>query len=252
MKKLVLLGIIASLLTLASCSSHGEHHHNDHGNSTELPLTVSVEITPKNPEISEEVIFRAIVLKDDEKINGLDSIKFEIWKDGQQEDEHQMLKASSVSKGIYEAKTTFAEEGKYHVIYHINDNTGFHHMDKIVFHVGLTENNELHNSHSHDDGHGENNLIIHNMEISPKQNEKAMIMSHVSMNGTALEGGYVKFEIINEDTGEVEFVPASEKKAGEYVATYRFKSKGVYSINTHVEQKEFDIHDHKKWSVIVN
>jgi hypothetical protein len=251
MKKLLLFGIV-SILFMSSCSSKNEHHDNNHGDGNELPLAVTVKITPENPSVSEEVIFTALASKDGEKINGLTSVKFEVWNDGQEEDEHMMLKGSSVSKGVYEAKTSFSEEGTYHVIYHINDNTGFHHMDIINFHIGLSEHSDNHNSSGHHDRDGESKLIIHNMDISPVQNEEINIMSHVAMNGAALEGGHVKFEVINEVTGDIEFVNATEKKAGEYVATYSFNSQGAYTINTHVEHSEMNIHDHKKWSVIVN
>jgi hypothetical protein len=250
MKKLLLFGI-ASILFMSSCSSKNEHHDNNHGEGSELPLSVSVEITPENPSVSEKVTFTALASKDGESINGLTSVKFEVWKDGQEEDEHIMLVGSSVSKGIYEAKTSFSEEGNYHVIYHINDNTGFHHMDKINFHVGSLEQSDNHNN-GHHDANSEPNLIIHNMDISPVQNEEINIMSHVSVNGAALEGGHVKFEVINEVTGDIDFVNATEKKAGEYMATYSFNAKGAYTIKTHVEHSDMDIHDHKKWSVIVN
>jgi hypothetical protein len=198
--------VLFLVLLLTSCmnneSEHEDMHHDADG--TTPPITITVEILPENPTVAKEVTFRAISAKDGENIEGASSVKFEVWKDGQEE--HKMLSASYIKNGTYEVTTTFNEDGTYYVIYHINDITGIHHMDKLEFKVGSTG---AHHGDSDDhQGQSSNKLLIHNMDLSPMQNEEVMVMTHIAMNGKALAKAKVNFEIIHESTGEKHLITA--------------------------------------------
>jgi hypothetical protein len=248
-KKWFYVGISFLLLLLTSCMNNDSEHDGMHQNAdgVTLPITMTVEVLPENPTVAKEVTFRAITVKDGESIEGASSVKFEVWKDGQ--DEHQMLPATYIKNGTYEVTTTFTEDGTYYVIYHINDITGIHHMDQLEFKVGLAG---AHHGDSNDhQGHSSNKLLIHNMDLSPKQNEEIIVMTHIAMDGKALAKAKVNFEIIHESTGEKHLVTAAEIKVGEYVGTFTFKATGKYVITTHVEQSNMDIHEHKKWNINV-
>jgi hypothetical protein len=196
------------LLVLTSCDNNNNKGHINHNdtNGSVLAFTFDVEVIPENPSPSSEVTFRAIATKDGKKIDGAASVKFEVWIDG--EEEHNMLKATYINDGTYEVSTSFAEEGSYHLIYHINDIDGIHHMDQLDFTVG--EKSEHSNHNDEHIGHGgQAHLVISNMELTPLINEKAIVKSHVAINGKALTDAYIKFEVVNKSSGETQFIIAS-------------------------------------------
>lgn len=111
MKKLLWLGV--PILLLAACGSDGDSAGA--GNSTDI---IEVEInTPQEAEVAEDVTLSVTVTQGDETVEDADEVVYEVWQSGDR-DHSEMIEAEHTEGGIYEAETTFEEEGLYYMQAH--------------------------------------------------------------------------------------------------------------------------------------
>nr|MBO2479925.1 hypothetical protein [Bacillota bacterium] len=131
---------------LAACSSGNEHdrdqqtsdHQSDHRQLTlepTVPVEVEVLTEPETIKAGEEVRIMAKVTQGDELVDDAERVKFELWKDGQNEDEHVHMDGEPQGNGIYAITYTFEEPGTYYVIPH-TDARGMHTMPTATLQVG--------------------------------------------------------------------------------------------------------------------
>lgn len=101
--------------------------------SKEEPLPEMVDVEIVLPEVinkGETVLLKARITQGKEHVNDADSVKFEIWKDGQET--HEKLEAKNTESGIYSIQKSFSEAGKYTIIAHVTAR-GMHNMPKMDF-----------------------------------------------------------------------------------------------------------------------
>jgi hypothetical protein len=249
LKKIVTIVLFFLMAISVFGCSNNKKENRDENLTQDQPIDILVEIEQGKDNLN-AVTFRATARRNGEKLDGIDSIKFEIWKKGQEH--HEMIKGDKVSTGVYEAKNVYHETGVYFVMYHINDVSGIHHMDRMTFMVGdiepeshSNENDENHNNHGE-----ETDIMIHNMPNQATVNREVTLMAHIGKAGEALLGAKVRFEIIISKE-EKTFIDATELDLGKHVATFTFEKQGSFTIVTHVEKSTEHIHEHKEWIITV-
>ncbi|WP_153127049.1 FixH family protein [Peribacillus tepidiphilus] len=119
MKKLLGLALI-SLFVLGGCSQENE--------VPEL-IEVKFKTIPETIKVNEEVEVVATVTQGTERVEDADEVKFEIWKEGQTEEQHKKIEAKHTKNGEYKITYVFKETGKYYVISHTTAR-GMHNMPK--------------------------------------------------------------------------------------------------------------------------
>ena len=123
-KKWFLLFSILVLVILSGCNK-----------GDELPELIEVKVElPSEVMIGKEIEFQAIVTQGKEQVSDADEVQFEIWKDGQSDEEHKKIEAEINKEGNYFVKETFNEKGKYFVIAHVTARD-IHSMPKLEFEV---------------------------------------------------------------------------------------------------------------------
>lgn len=128
------------LLILAACSSANDHgHDHDHNNQMTLEPTVPVQVEvltdPAEIKVGLEVRIMAKVTQGDELVDDAERVKFELWMEGQNEDEHVHMDGEHQGEGIYSITYTFDQPGTYYVIPH-TDARGMHTMPTATLQVG--------------------------------------------------------------------------------------------------------------------
>lgn len=106
-------------------------------NKEELPefVEVTVETEPSTISINQEIKIMAKVTQGEEVVTDADEMQFEIWKEGQSDDEHEKIDGQLDKKEkIYYLDKTFLEPGKYYVIAHVTARE-MHTMPKIEIEV---------------------------------------------------------------------------------------------------------------------
>lgn len=272
MKKWIIL--ILSLLLLVACSNE-ETKTQD-----EIPELLEVTIsTPSGIRMNEEVKIIATVEQGSKKVKDADEVKFEIWKNGQ--DDHEMLESENNQDGTYSVKKTFTSGGTYSIVAHTTARS-MHSMPKkeiivegddkdsdetseSLEHSDANQQSEHsehshadHNSqaseHSHDENHSEDTEHEHgdhhNSELAfdfqltdpVKPKQKTELTVQLNQNDKPLTGATIRFEIWAETQNKHEFINAVEDINGQYSAIYAFPSSGAYNVKIHVEKGS--IHDH--------
>ncbi|WP_050179661.1 FixH family protein [Domibacillus robiginosus] len=116
------VGILFFLLfTLSACSSQEEQSAQT--NQTLKPVKVEVKLNPQEAKAKQEVEIQAIVTQGNEPVEDANDVKFEIWKDENQEHEtakRETIEAKHKGNGVYVIKKTFSEEGIYNINAHTN------------------------------------------------------------------------------------------------------------------------------------
>ena len=132
MKKVVLAAML--VLSLAACTSEAETPI-DTNEVVEEIVEVKVEIlTPEHVDVNVPIMLEAKVMQGDEIVNDADNVKFEVWQSGMRE-AGTMIDGEFVGGGIFQAETTFDEEGIYYMFAHTNAR-GMHVMPKQEITVG--------------------------------------------------------------------------------------------------------------------
>ncbi len=115
--------LILIILSLAACGNppdqHGEMNHADHEDGVKIqPLEVDLQV-PAQAQVGETVDIRAVVSLGEEKVNHVDQIEFQIWKDDDVA-HGEMIKADPDGEnGVYSIAKSFDEPGVYSVQSHV-------------------------------------------------------------------------------------------------------------------------------------
>lgn len=112
MKKLAWLAV--PLMLLAACGTD-EAETTGAGNSLE-EIEVAFH-TPSQAEPAEEIVLSVSVAQGGEVVEDADEVVYEVWESGNRT-ESEMITAEHTEKGVYEAETSFEEEGLYFVQAH--------------------------------------------------------------------------------------------------------------------------------------
>lgn len=124
--------LVAILLILVGCTNNTENENID-----EVPelIEVTVETNPQVVKANEEVTIQAKITQGKDIVKDADDMKFEIWKEGQSDQEHVKVEGELNQKeGVYFVKKTFNEPGLYYVIAHVTAR-GLHNMPKVELQV---------------------------------------------------------------------------------------------------------------------
>ncbi|WP_404458983.1 FixH family protein [Oceanobacillus kapialis] len=98
-----------------------EGHEHDHGESTDgFSLHFA---TPENVEMGNSVELLTHLQLDDKAMEEA-NVRYEIWLDG--EEKHDWIDAEEQNPGEYSTSHTFEENGTYHVIIHVENDSGLH------------------------------------------------------------------------------------------------------------------------------
>ncbi|MDF0728383.1 FixH family protein [Cytobacillus sp. S13-E01] len=125
MKKLSFL-FFSIFIVLIGCSGEVQNTGEVH--------FIEVEIqTPEKIEPNEEIEISAFVTQGEEEVNDANEVKFEIWKNGQED--HEMVEGNHKGEGIYSITKTFDKDGIYSVVAHVTARD-MHSMPKKEFVVG--------------------------------------------------------------------------------------------------------------------
>ena len=129
MKKFFLL-LFSSVLIFVGCSNQT----TDHQEIPEL-IEVAVETSPSTLTVKEVIRIEAKVTQGEEVVKDADEMKFEIWKDGQTDDQHEKISGKlDKEKGVYYIEKAFDEPGHYNVISHVTARD-MHNMPKVQLEV---------------------------------------------------------------------------------------------------------------------
>lgn len=252
MKRFVIFMLgVAMLAVVAACGKE-----EDVPTDAALPEPLEVELTvPEQAEANEPVTVSALVMQGDEEVEDATEVEFEIWEEGKKDDSIH-VESTNEKKGIYSAETTFEQDGIYHVQVHVTAR-GMHIMPEKQIQIGEAELAEGDDSESQELGeHGDHHdhgttegLAIHFMQPEEsKTGSETELMTHVQLEGKALENTNVRYEIAD-PADEIQWADTEETKPGEYIANYKFPKAGTYKVTIHIENE--DLHEHEEHTVEV-
>lgn len=117
------------VLFLVGCTSNEPEIDTNEGPIDVSEILVNVEIlTPKEVPVGERVELAAHVTQNNENVEDVDHIEFEIWESGYR-DEAQLIDGEHVGDGVYKAEITFDHDGVYYMYAHTTAR-GLHVMPK--------------------------------------------------------------------------------------------------------------------------
>lgn len=119
------------LFILSACSS--QEQQSTQTNQMPKLIKVEVKLNPEEARAKQEAEIQAIVTQGDEPVEDADDVKFEIWKEG--DEEHETIEATHTGNGVYAINKTFLEEGIYNIIAHTNARD-LHTMPKVQVTIG--------------------------------------------------------------------------------------------------------------------
>lgn len=242
MKRFVIFMLgVAMLAVVAACGKE-----EDVPTDAALPEPLEVELTvPEQAEANESVTVSALVTQGDEEVEDATEVEFEIWEEGKKDDSIH-VESTNEKKGIYSAETTFEQDGIYHVQVHVTAR-GMHVMPEKQIQIGEAQaESEAADHHDHESTEG---LAIHFMQPEEAKTESATeLMTHVQLEGKALENTNVRYEIAD-PANEIQWADTEETKPGEYTANYKFPKAGTYKVTIHIEND--DLHEHEEHTVEV-
>jgi hypothetical protein len=244
---LVLMIIIG---ILSSCAQKNEENEE----AEELAfLDVKIQ-TEEKIELNKETEIACLVTYGKEKVTDADEVKFEIWKNG--EENHEMLLGEHRGEGKYSVKKTFTEPGTYSIVAHVTARS-MHNMPKKEITVGenQTANSENRskdkNEHEgeHHGHHHSHVMIAFRNEQTYQINTDIALIANVQTDHQPLSEAQVKFEVWKENAQKHEFIDAKEGGNGEYKAVKKFTEPGIYFVKIHVQKG--DIHEHQVEKIVV-
>ncbi|KEK21078.1 hypothetical protein BAMA_09820 [Bacillus manliponensis] len=257
MKKLLMTAFIA-VVAVAGCNTQKEEPKETKQEKKLEEVKVEVKTNPAELKPNEKVEVQAIVTQGKEKVTDASDVKFEIWKNG--EENHEMLEGKHKGDGVYVVEKTFPADGVYHIIAHTNARD-MHVMPEEKVAVGNAKledakeekaaHGEGHGDHGNAEGHGHHNsdTAIHFMADDVTANNETTLKAHVQHKEAGLTEANVKFEIWKDGAEKHEYVPAEEGTDGEYVSKHTFKEAGSYIVKVHVEKGELHEHIEEKVEV---
>ncbi|PIC65131.1 hypothetical protein CSV79_02375 [Sporosarcina sp. P13] len=242
------LSIVMTAL-LAACGQ------DDVPTEAELPEPIEVELTvPVTADVMEPVTLTTLVTQGEEKVEDATEVEYEIWQEGKKEDSIS-VETTNDKEGLYSATTTFENNGVYHVQVHVTARD-MHVMPVKQIQIGevnVEGHVEGHKSHEATDGHHDHSttegLSIHFVQPeAAKVDAETELMTHVQLEGKALENTKVRYEIADL-ANEIQWVDTKETKPGEYTADHSFTEVGTYKVTIHIENDT--IHEHEEHKVEV-
>ncbi|AZS14982.1 FixH family protein [Paenibacillus lutimineralis] len=105
------------LIVISGCGDKKSGNHTD--NMAMEPIQVRLQVNPTEIQAGEKVRFEAKVTQQGETVDDAKEVMFEIWKDGDTEDQHSKVTVKSAGEGTYVLEKTFKEAGNYQVISHV-------------------------------------------------------------------------------------------------------------------------------------
>ncbi|MDV6377977.1 FixH family protein [Sporosarcina sp. GW1-11] len=243
------IGVVMTAL-LAACGQE-----DDVPTEAALPEPIEVELTvPETAEVMEPVTLTTLVTQGEEKVEDATEVEYEIWQEGKKEDSIH-IDTSNDKGGLYSATTTFENDGVYHVQVHVTARE-MHVMPEKKIQIGevvVGDDAEGHESHEATDGHHDHGstegLSIHFVQPEEaKADTGTELMTHVQLEGKALENTKVRYEITDPVNG-IQWVETEETKPGEYTGNHSFAEVGTYKVTIHIENDT--IHEHEEHTVEV-
>lgn len=129
MKKFVWLGL--PFLLLGACGSE----QSASPGAGEPNQEVMVEFnTEQQADPAEEILLSVTLTQGDEAVEDADEVVYEVWESGDR-DNSEMIPAEHTEDGVYEAETSFEEEGLYYMQAHTTARS-LHVMPKQEITVG--------------------------------------------------------------------------------------------------------------------
>ena len=219
-----------------------------------LPEPIEVDLTvPEQGAVNESIMLTTHVTQDGENVEDASEVEYEIWEEGKKEDS-VLIETTNDKEGIYSAETTFETDGTYHVQVHVTARD-MHVMPEKQIQIG---DRDAHHADGHESaqdgqhtehGHAAEGLSMHFMQPEEADTTgETELMTHVQLDGEALEDTQVRYEVIDADK-QTKWVDADESKPGEYTGNYQFPASGSYQVIIHVENEH--IHDHEEHTVEV-
>ncbi|MBU9719853.1 MULTISPECIES: FixH family protein [Bacillaceae] len=269
LKKSIFALIVTSVLALAACGQGDGDESDSHGANSELnldPLAVEL-IMDEEGDPGTEIVIQALVTQGEEKVDDASEVIFEIWEQGQKEESEFIEVEESLGDGVYELVHIFENENIYFVQPHVTAR-GQHMMPVGEIKIGdapeRLEEDELddhdhmdHDHHGGEDGEGDgHHHHVEDLTIDWKtgeiiQSENTELAVYIELEGSALTGGDIQFEIWQDGDERHTWLEADETNPGEYTATHTFERTGDYFIEIHVED-DSGLHEHKLMEVSVD
>ncbi|ANU25954.1 FixH family protein [Planococcus versutus] len=129
MKKILWLAL--PFLLLSACGSA----ESDSSGAGDLVEEVKVAFnTETQAEPAEDVVLSVTVTQGDDEVDDAEEVVYEVWQSGDRNNS-EMIPAEYTENGIYEAKTSFKEEGVYYMQAHTTARS-LHVMPKQEITVG--------------------------------------------------------------------------------------------------------------------
>ncbi|EIM05464.1 hypothetical protein A1A1_16043 [Planococcus antarcticus DSM 14505] len=132
MKKFVWLGL--PFLMLAACGT-GEADSPGAGEQVEEVMVAFNTETQADPV--EEVVLSVTLTQGDETVEDADEVVYEVWESGDRGNS-EMIPAEHIEDGVYEAETSFEQEGLYYMQAHTTARS-LHVMPKQEITVGTPD-----------------------------------------------------------------------------------------------------------------
>lgn len=112
MKKIIWWSL--PFLLLAAC---GTGEADSPGAGEPLEEVMVAFNTEQQAAVAQEVVLSVSVTQGDEAVEDADEVVYEVWESGDR-DNSEMIPAEHTEDGVYEAKTSFEEEGLYYMQAH--------------------------------------------------------------------------------------------------------------------------------------
>ena len=203
----------------------------------EAELQVDAQANP-----GEAIDLMVEVTQDGEGVDDADEVKFEVWKQNAKE-ESELIEATLSENGMYQAETTFEEEGTYTVQVHVTARQ-MHTMPTTDVVVGEPEQETTESATETTDEH--HHHAGAEISLEPTQvtaGSAATFTVDVAVEHEALTEADVQLEIFQEGVEQHTWVKLEETEGGNYAAEYTFAESGTYNVQVHVT-KGHDIHEH--------
>ncbi|MGM0847287.1 MAG: FixH family protein [Bacillota bacterium] len=249
-KKVRMSIVMSSLLVLAACGGQegqnsSEPNHEEGETLHALEVNLSTQPQPDELQDGEEFTIEAKVTHGGENVDDAKEVEFEFWQQGEETEDHEMIKGEFQGKGIYSIEKTVEEPGIYYVVSHVTARD-MHTMPKLELAIGDVEETDHAHKEGHDDSHSHGEEVSAHiiMADTVKAGEEAELTGHAMNGGHPLTEGDVRFEVWKEGEEKHEFIDASEVSEGEYSASHTFAEAGEYHVKLHIEKGE--LHTHKE------
>lgn len=244
-KWLLTLLFAMAILTMTACGNAQKEQPETKNDAPPEPIDVQIAIKPESLNPGDTVTIEAKVTQGEEPVEDADEVEFELWRDGDADDEHKMIEGKHAGDGIYTIEQTLDDAGVYYVIAHVTAR-GMHNMPQKEFHVGEVKDEGGHSGHDH----GNDGVQIHFMpEKQIKADKETTLTAHVHKDGEPLAHARVRYELWKSGNEQHQFFDTEEGAKGEYSSPAIFRTPGDYHVIVHVEKGS--IHEHKEHTIKV-